>query len=672
MPEKARTVDGGSLPAKSLVVTVDTGLHPRYPERILEILDRFEVKSIFFKVGQNVGSFDSEGRIKTTRAAESSRKVLEGGHLAAHHSYTHAFLPQLDADALAAELDVTARVLADAVNVRPALFRPPYGALNDDVRAGVAERDMLIMLWNIDSRDWADPVPRSIANRVIAGARKLDRGVMLFHDIQRRTIEALPLVLETLQDDGFRFVLWDGDEILAAAPPKPAAEEARPPLDLYGDSHAVVIGIDEYQSWPKLSYAVADAQAVRDLLVSRFGFPPDNVHLLLDGDATRQRILEVLGDVLADPARVAQEDRVLVFFAGHGTTRALPSGRNLGYIVPVAADTRNFHSQAISMTAFQDINEALPAKHVLYLMDACYGGLALTRGGTRRFDPHKYLREVTSRPARQMLTAGGTDEEVADGGPGGHSVFTWTLLQGLGGQADVNGDRHVTASELFTYVGPIVSSQAQQTPAYGNLAGSRGGDFVFALEQEDDFLSGLSEQLDDEAIRLNAQLASYRQEIAQKRRRNRALAAELEQARAEATRAAVRARATPAEQARDLLNQGLVLYREKRVEDALRLFLEAFELQPSSALAANNVGFAYFKLERYPQALEWYGKTLALDPRRAVAHLNLGEAHEKLGHQEKAGAAYRRFLELAPEHPGAKGLRERLEMSDSSAASRLR
>ena len=61
-------------------------------------------------------------------------------------------------------------------------------------------------------------------------------------------------------------------------------------------------------------------------------------------------------------------------FAGHGTTRKLSSGRNLGYIVPVEAATKSFHSQAISMTAFQDVNEAIPAKHVLYLMDACYVG----------------------------------------------------------------------------------------------------------------------------------------------------------------------------------------------------------------------------------------------------------------------------------------------------------
>ena len=63
-------------------------------------------------------------------------------------------------------------------------------------------------MWNIDSRDWADPVPQSIANRVIQLADGERRGIVLFHDIQARTVDALPLVIETLQQRGYRFVGW--------------------------------------------------------------------------------------------------------------------------------------------------------------------------------------------------------------------------------------------------------------------------------------------------------------------------------------------------------------------------------------------------------------------------------------------------------------------------------
>ena len=73
--------------------------------------------------------------------------------------------------------------------------------------------------------------------------------------------------------------------------------------------------------------------------------------------------------------------------------------------------------------------------------------LALTRGGGLAMSQN-YLTEISRREARQMFTAGGADQQVADNGPNGHSVFTWTLLEGLDGRADLNGDGVITATEL--------------------------------------------------------------------------------------------------------------------------------------------------------------------------------------------------------------------------------
>ena len=247
----------------------------------------------------------------------------------------------------------------------------------------------------------------------------------------------------------------------------------------------MIIGINAYKSWPKLSYAVNDARAVRDTLMRKYGFAADHITTLLDGEATREAILAALGDSLADGKKVARDDRVLVFFAGHGVTRKLPSGKSQGYIVPVDAALQNYQSQAISMTNFQDASDAIPAKHLFFVMDACYSGLALTRagGGARSGDRRQYLMEITRRSAREVLTAGGGDEQVADNGPNGHSIFTWTLLQGLEGRADLDSDGAITATELAAYVGPGVSSLSRQTPAFGHMAGSEGGEFVFVLQR---------------------------------------------------------------------------------------------------------------------------------------------------------------------------------------------
>ena len=80
-------------------------------------------------------------------------------------------------------------------------------------------------------------------------------------------------------------------------------------------------------------------------------------------------------------AGLNRETDAVFFFAGHGATRKLSSGRTLGYIIPVDSDSEQFAADAVPMTEIQDIAESLVAKHILFVMDACYSGLGLTRGG---------------------------------------------------------------------------------------------------------------------------------------------------------------------------------------------------------------------------------------------------------------------------------------------------
>jgi peptidoglycan/xylan/chitin deacetylase (PgdA/CDA1 family)/uncharacterized caspase-like protein len=664
-PKPEKILSGYGLPPKILVLTFDDGPHPIHTQKILDILAQYQLQGIFYEIGQNLGKWDDKGQVKETPAAAWSRKVLAAGNLLGNHTYTHPCLPKLNDEQISKELDETSQMLKSVVGANPSLFRPPYGALSEPVRANAAARAMKTMIWSIDSLDWADPIPTSIANRVIGEAKTKGHGVILFHDIHGRTAEALPAIIETLQAEGFRFVLWDGSQIIDRGGPVLLlqAKSVSPAAVLYNDSWAVVIGINDYTIWPKLSYAVADALAMRDLLVNKFAFKPEKVTVLLDNDATRERILSALGDALGDISKVKKEDRVLVFYAGHGATRQLPSGRSLGYIIPVDAGTENYQGQAISMTHFQDIDEAIPAKHLFYIMDACYSGLALLRSGPAESagDPRKYLAEITRRPARQMLTAGGSDQPVADNGPNGHSIFTWTVLQGLEGKADLNNDGFITASELFAYTGPAVSALSRQTPAFGNLAGSEGGDFVFELKHGDEFLSETSDQLDEEGLVLNAQLNEIHKAIAEKRMRNQALSQKLAAAKTELHKLDNKAAPeTPPEQAQKALDKGLALYREKKYAEALAAFQEAYGFNPSNAQVANNIGFIYYKLEEFERALTWYERTLILDPSRAIAWANKGELFEKTERKADAAKAYKKFLEISPMHPSAAHVRSRL------------
>src|SRR6202163_2382536 len=90
-------------------------------------------------------------------------------------------------------------------------------------------------------------------------------------------------------------------------------------LPKYAASRALVIGINRYKHASPLIHAVNDARAVADLLVGRFAFRRQNVELLLDESATRTAILHTFLSY-ADKSSTGPDDRILVFFAGHGHT----------------------------------------------------------------------------------------------------------------------------------------------------------------------------------------------------------------------------------------------------------------------------------------------------------------------------------------------------------------
>ena len=240
----------------------------------------------------------------------------------------------------------------------------------------------------------------------------------------------------------------------------------------YDKSHAVVIGVNDYEKWPALEFAVNDASSVKKKL-QMTGF--ERITIIFDREATHRRILTELFHEL--PKQVGHNDRVLFYFAGHGQTEDLPNGGKRGYIIPVDADTSNFTSSAISMEQIRSLSSRIPAKHILYVMDSCYSGLGLSRSYGVSPSMSGYLRKVASMRVIQIVTAGGKGEQVQE--KEGHGLFTTYFLRALDGEADINMDGVVTGTELGAYLRPRVSdaSQQAQTPLYGRLEGE--GEFLF-------------------------------------------------------------------------------------------------------------------------------------------------------------------------------------------------
>ncbi|MBX7150615.1 caspase family protein [bacterium] len=274
-------------------------------------------------------------------------------------------------------------------------------------------------------------------------------------------------------------------------------------VSLYSKTYAVIIGIDRYKNLDfnlQLKNAVSDAKAIQSILQEKFVF--DKFFELYNENATKDMILKILQ---GDLSGVSDQDAVFVFFAGHGYTQATKFGDEIGYIVPYDGSMKdNEMFLNISMVELRDnIAKTMNAKHVFFVMDACYSGTLLKRGVEikEKIVDYAYLKSITETPVRQVLTAGGKNEQVLDGGYKNHSIFTGRMIEKL-----EKVEIYITASELGLYIPKKVFNDAadrnhKQNPQFGNLLGE--GDFVFIAKAAQNVNS--EDVLAQELVRLQEQ-----------------------------------------------------------------------------------------------------------------------------------------------------------------------
>ncbi len=243
----------------------------------------------------------------------------------------------------------------------------------------------------------------------------------------------------------------------------------------YDQKHAIIIGINGYKNTTDLEYAVNDAKAIREKLISKFGYEEKHMHTLIDDQATHQAIMETCYDLRNT---TCINDSIVFFFAGHGITIDTKDKRK-GFLVPYDGAEANL-SSLISYESLLDAIEVVKAKHIFLIMDACYSGLALQRS----ISPStRFLSDLTTRSVKQILVAGKSDQKVADsGGKNKHSIFTGALLEALDGKAlDAKGI--LKASSVCQYVIESVGNnpRSHQTPSGGVIDGE--GEFIFNYDE---------------------------------------------------------------------------------------------------------------------------------------------------------------------------------------------
>jgi len=179
---------------KVIALTFDDGPWPGSTNAILYILRQHNVRATFFLLGRNIRNYP-----------DRARQIVEHGHAVANHSWSHPYHLHSPA-AAAAEIDNTDAWIMRATGVRSQLFRPPGGYLHTGLAAYAASKGQVVVTWSVDSKDYYAS-SASIANNAIRSASP--GGIVLLHDgggDRRRTIDALPRIINTLRQQGYEFV----------------------------------------------------------------------------------------------------------------------------------------------------------------------------------------------------------------------------------------------------------------------------------------------------------------------------------------------------------------------------------------------------------------------------------------------------------------------------------
>ena len=247
---------------------------------------------------------------------------------------------------------------------------------------------------------------------------------------------------------------------------------------LYTDSHALIIGINKYPNLPKqlqLQFAEKDANDMRDMLVNNYGFDPSEVTVLTNEKATLLGIRRELSK-LASSKGVKPDDRILVYFSGHGQTVKLPTGGEMGFLIPSDAkidmndptDAGPYLETCLPMRQVWDYLASSPAKHAAVIADACFSGMLVSsRSIAMNSDT---VKAMLARPARQVLTAGSMGQKTFERSDLGHGVFTYKLLEELKARAADKG-KVFSLMDLYMALQNSVSNATggKQIPQFGSV-----------------------------------------------------------------------------------------------------------------------------------------------------------------------------------------------------------
>jgi peptidoglycan/xylan/chitin deacetylase (PgdA/CDA1 family) len=178
---------------KIVALTFDDGPYPGCTEELLEILRSEGVKATFFFTGK-MSDLHKELVLETYR----------DGHEVGNHTYSHLNLTKLGTEKIKYEIESTSKILSQIVNKPINIFRPPGGNYNERVVNFIKENGYIMVLWTFSPNDYNLTSEKVLYNRILKNLSGKD--IILLHSGVETTCKALPKIIKTLKQQGYKFV----------------------------------------------------------------------------------------------------------------------------------------------------------------------------------------------------------------------------------------------------------------------------------------------------------------------------------------------------------------------------------------------------------------------------------------------------------------------------------
>lgn len=187
----ALAVPASAAETKYVALTFDDGPSGKYTRQLLDGLEDREVKATFLLCGYRIKDYP-----------DITLRIFQEGHEIGFHGYSHDSMRAMSRREVGAELIDTEKLLPEGCE--PVFLRPPGGFSSDAVRQVAKVRNLAILSWSVDPKDWATKDTAAIERAVLKNVK--DGDIILLHDMTVSSVRAALDIVDSLKNQGYEFV----------------------------------------------------------------------------------------------------------------------------------------------------------------------------------------------------------------------------------------------------------------------------------------------------------------------------------------------------------------------------------------------------------------------------------------------------------------------------------